>query len=107
MRDVQPRLKDNGSRLPSAAVSAAPPTYSSTPNSETSVVDLTALSIVFIIPKLNVQRRHAPVRLELGKLKELTNRWLRQARRWFHILVGVAFFIFAMVGATLSFSEWR
>ncbi len=69
--------------------------------------DLTAFAIVFIIAKLNIQRLRAPVRLELGKLKELTHRWLRHARRWFHMLVGLAFLIFAMGGAILSFSEWR
>ncbi|MHB8654540.1 MAG: hypothetical protein ACYDA9_11740 [Terriglobia bacterium] len=68
---------------------------------------MTAPAIVFIIPKLNTQGRNTRVRHELSKLKELTNRWLRHARRWFHILVGLAFFILAMVGATLSFSEWR
>ena len=68
---------------------------------------MTALAIVFIILKLNIQRRNAPVRLELGKLRELIQRWHRHARRWFHMLVGLAFFILAMAGATLSFSEWR
>lgn len=31
----------------------------------------------------------------------------RQARRLFHLLIGVAFLLFAAMGASLSFSEWR
>ena len=68
---------------------------------------MTAPAIDFIMLKLTIQWRHAPVRIELGNLKELINRWNRHARRWFHMLVALAFFILAMVGATLSFSEWR
>lgn len=31
----------------------------------------------------------------------------RQARRIFHVLVGITFFFFAAAGATLSYSEWQ
>ena len=31
----------------------------------------------------------------------------RQTRRLFHLLVGVAFLIFAALGASLTFSEWQ
>ncbi|HEV2233611.1 MAG TPA: hypothetical protein VGV68_09440 [Terriglobia bacterium] len=68
---------------------------------------MTASAIVFIIAKLNIQRRSTSVRHELSKLKELTHRWLRHARRLFHMLVGLTFLIFAVAGAVLSFSEWR
>ena len=43
----------------------------------------------------------------MGNLIELTHRWLRQARRWFHVLVGLAFLILSLAGAIASFSEWR
>lgn len=46
------------------------------------------------------------VRLNLGKLDELMRRWLRQAQRLLHMLVGMAFLVLAMAGAVLSFSEW-
>jgi hypothetical protein len=31
----------------------------------------------------------------------------RQMRRLFHLLVGLAFLIFAAIGASLTFSEWQ
>ncbi|HEV3277406.1 MAG TPA: hypothetical protein VG860_11360 [Terriglobia bacterium] len=31
----------------------------------------------------------------------------RQARRIFHLLIGLTFFFFAAAGATLSYSEWQ
>jgi len=31
----------------------------------------------------------------------------RQTRRFFHVLVGLAFFVFAGIGASLAFSEWQ
>ena len=31
----------------------------------------------------------------------------RQARRIFHVLVGITFLFFAAAGATLSYSEWQ
>lgn len=31
----------------------------------------------------------------------------RQARRIFHVLIGITFFFFAAAGATLSYSEWQ
>jgi hypothetical protein len=31
----------------------------------------------------------------------------RQARRFFHFLIGITFLFFAAAGATLSYSEWR
>ncbi len=47
------------------------------------------------------------VRLNLSRLEELMRRWLRQAQRWLHMLVGLAFLVLAMAGAVLSFSEWH
>ena len=31
----------------------------------------------------------------------------RQARRLFHLLVGLAFLVFAAIGVSLTFSEWQ
>jgi uncharacterized membrane protein len=35
------------------------------------------------------------------------HRWLRQAERLLHMLVGLAFMGAALAGAALSFSEWN
>jgi len=43
----------------------------------------------------------------LSKLGELFERWVRLARRWFHIFVGLAFLCLAGAGALVSLSEWR
>jgi hypothetical protein len=43
----------------------------------------------------------------LSKLSNLTSFWFRQARRIFHILVGLVFFFLAFAGGVVSFSEWQ
>jgi len=43
----------------------------------------------------------------LGKLGILVSRWFRNVQRLFHMLVGLAFLIFAVAGASVSFSEWQ
>ena len=45
--------------------------------------------------------------VKLSKLEELMRRWLRQAQRLLHVLVGLAFLVLALAGAVLSFSEWH
>ena len=42
-----------------------------------------------------------------SKLLALLARYLLNAQRLFHMLVGVAFLVLAGAGATVSFSEWR
>ena len=43
----------------------------------------------------------------MGKLGILVSRWFRNVQRLFHMLVGLAFLIFAVAGASVSFSEWQ
>jgi hypothetical protein len=43
----------------------------------------------------------------VGKLADLTRRWIRQARRLFHMLISLAFLFLASAGGFLSFTEWR
>jgi len=38
--------------------------------------------------------------------EQLSYGW-RQARRIFHVLVGIAFLFFAVAGASVSYSEWQ
>ncbi len=46
-------------------------------------------------------------RVGLSKLVELIGRWYRQARRLFHLLVGLAFLLLAVAGGIVSLSAWR
>ena len=43
----------------------------------------------------------------MSKLGNLASFWLRQAQRLFHILIGFAFFLLALAGAAVCFSEWQ
>jgi len=43
----------------------------------------------------------------LSKLANLFWQCFRNAQRLFHILVGLAFLVFAVAGAFVSFSEWQ
>lgn len=42
-----------------------------------------------------------------GRLMAQIGRGWRQARRLFHVLVGITFLFFAAAGVTLSLAEWR
>ena len=43
----------------------------------------------------------------MSKLGYLFSQCFRNAKRLFHMLVGLAFLIFAVAGAAVSFSEWQ
>ena len=43
----------------------------------------------------------------LSKLGYLFKQLFRSAQRLFHMLVGLAFLILAVAGASISFSEWQ
>jgi hypothetical protein len=43
----------------------------------------------------------------LSKIVELTQLAIRQARRLFHLLVGLAFLALGVAGAIVSYGEWR
>jgi len=43
----------------------------------------------------------------LSKLRNLLCQWFRQAQRVFHMLVGLAFLVLTLAGASVSFAEWR
>lgn len=43
----------------------------------------------------------------VGVLALLMGRWYRQARRLFHLMVGLAFLGLALAGGTVTASEWR
>lgn len=43
----------------------------------------------------------------MSKLGDIFDYGVRQARRWFHALVGVTFLVLGMAGAVVSFQEWR
>jgi uncharacterized membrane protein len=43
----------------------------------------------------------------LGKLSDLLSRWMRQAERLFHILVGLVFLVLTLAGITVSITEWQ
>jgi len=51
-------------------------------------------------------RSAAPRELKLVVGGRLSRGW-RQARRIFHVLVGLAFFFFAAAGASVALAEWR
>jgi hypothetical protein len=38
---------------------------------------------------------------------ELTLRGIRQARRLFHVFIGLAFLVLGVAGAIVSYGEWR
>lgn len=42
-----------------------------------------------------------------GRLVSALRYGWRQTRRLFHMLVGLTFLLFACIGASLSYSEWR
>jgi len=44
---------------------------------------------------------------ELSKLGYLFTQLFRNARRLFHMLVGLTFLVLAAAGATVSFAEWN
>jgi uncharacterized membrane protein len=43
----------------------------------------------------------------LSKLAELLDRWLRHAKRLFHLTIGLIFLLLTLAGASVSFAEWR
>ena len=43
----------------------------------------------------------------MSNLGHLFSHWFRNAQRVFHMLVGLAFLIFAVAGASVSFWEWQ
>ena len=43
----------------------------------------------------------------MGKLSILVSRWFRSVQRLFHLLVGLAFLVLAVAGASASFEEWQ
>jgi cytochrome b subunit of formate dehydrogenase len=43
----------------------------------------------------------------MSKLGKLISHSFRHAQRLFHILVGLAFLMLALAGASVSFSEWQ
>jgi uncharacterized membrane protein len=43
----------------------------------------------------------------LSRLGYLFSQLFRNARRLFHVLVGLAFLVLSVAGATVSFSEWQ
>jgi len=43
----------------------------------------------------------------LSKLGYLFSQFFRNARRLFHVLVGLAFLALSVAGVTVSFSEWQ
>ena len=43
----------------------------------------------------------------LSKLGILVSQCLRGAQRLFHMLIGLAFLVLAVAGASVSFSEWQ
>ena len=54
-----------------------------------------------------VQTCALPIYGALSKLGNLISQSLRNVQRLFHMLVGLAFLIFAVAGASVSFSEWQ
>jgi hypothetical protein len=55
----------------------------------------------------NRGRNRPPRGGNIGRLSAgLRSRW-RQTRRLFHLLIGLAFLLFAAMGASLTFSEWQ
>ena len=46
-------------------------------------------------------------RVRVDGVGQRARRAYRQARRWFHMLVGVAFLVLAGLGATVSLAEWK
>lgn len=43
----------------------------------------------------------------MSKLAYLLRRWFFLAQQLFHVLVGIAFLVLAVAGASVCFSEWR
>lgn len=43
----------------------------------------------------------------MSRLGDLFRLAYRSAQRLFHLMVGVAFLVLALAGASVSFSEWR
>ena len=43
----------------------------------------------------------------MSKLGYLFSQFFRNARRLFHVLVGLAFLALSVAGVTVSFSEWQ
>lgn len=43
----------------------------------------------------------------MSRLRDLLQEAYRSAQRLFHFLVGVAFLVLALAGASVSFAEWR
>ena len=43
----------------------------------------------------------------MSRLSDLIGRWFRQAQRFFHMLVGLAFLFLALAGVAVSLDEWR
>ena len=46
-------------------------------------------------------------RICLNSMGELLSRWFRHARRFFQMMIGLAFLCLAVAGGLVSFSEWR
>ena len=42
----------------------------------------------------------------MGNLGSLLSRWFRQAQRFFHMLVGLAFLVLTVAGASASIKLW-
>jgi len=58
------------------------------------------------IPPEQPRNRTGPNALKRGIGGRLGEGW-RLARRIFHVLVGLTFFVFATAGATVALEEWR
>jgi len=53
------------------------------------------------------RRGRRPRQENIGRLVSGLRSGWRQTRRLFHLLVGLAFLVFAALGASLTFSEWQ
>ena len=51
--------------------------------------------------------RRVSERESLSRLSYLFHYWILNVRRLFHMLVGVAFLVLSLAGATVTFSEWE
>ncbi|HTS68533.1 MAG TPA: hypothetical protein VMO17_06085 [Terriglobia bacterium] len=43
----------------------------------------------------------------MSRLGNLVRFWLINAKRLFHMLIGVAFMVLTLAGATLTYAEWE
>ena len=52
----------------------------------------------------------APAKREgkgLSRLGSLLQNWLLNAKRLFHMMIGVAFMLLTLAGASVTFAEWQ